>query len=384
MSTLNEYFRRWGMRLRLVQSLAWAAWGLMAGLALALALALAARVLPLLLAQTLGALALLLAAAGTIVGVVAAWLYPRSRHRLARIFDQRLGLAERLTTALEIGSGHLQAAASMAAVQLADTLASAGRADVRSALPARLPRRALLATIALAAALALSLGLPNPQEEALLRQAAVRTAVEEQIEALETVQDEIAHSEALTPEEREALLQALEEAIAALNDGRATPEEAVAALAEAERALAELQDPGAAGLQAGLDRAAGEMADSDVTRELSEALASGDYAAAAGELNALAGEKGQALTSEQELELAEELIQAAEALAGSDPELAAQLTEAAEAIQRGDIAAAREAIRQAAQQMAQAGEQIERQESVEQTLAALQEGRESIAQAGGT
>ncbi|MCK4315875.1 MAG: hypothetical protein KAX24_08900, partial [Anaerolineae bacterium] len=61
-----------------------------------------------------------------------------------------------------------------------------------------------------------------------------------------------------------------------------------------------------------------------------------------------------------------------------------QLAQAAEAIERGDIAEAREAIQEAAQRMGEAGERVQRQEVVESTLAQLQEGREQIAQAGGT
>ena len=77
-------------------------------------------------------------------------------------------------------------------------------------------------------------------------------------------------------------------------------------------------------------------------------------------------------------------LRAAEALAESDPNLAEQLAQAAEAIERGDIAEARDAIQEAAQRMGEAGERVQRQEVVESTLAQLQEGREQIAQAGGT
>jgi hypothetical protein len=232
--------------------------------------------------------------------------------------------------------------------------------------------------------LALSLWLPNPQEDVLLQRAAVRAAIEEQIKELEVVQEEVAQAEGLTEVEREMLLQALEETMAALDQGRATSEEAVAALSEAERALAGLQDPGAATVQAKLERAAEGMADSELTRHIAEALAQGDYGAAAEALASYAGTEGEPLTREEELELARELVEAAETLAESDPDLAEQLAQTAEAIEQGDIAQAREAIRQAAQQMAASGQRVQRQEALEGTLAELQEGREQIAQAGGT
>jgi len=380
---LGSYLRRWGVRLRLVECLTWGPWGAAAGLGVGLLLAVAARLIPLLSARTLAGLAGLLALVGVTVGLAAVWLRPRPLHRLACAFDRHFGLAERLTTAVEIGTGWLRATPAMAVAQLADTLDAAARVDSRVLLPLRASRRALLALGVLMAALVLSLWLPNPQEDVLLRRAAVRTAIEEQIEELEAVQEEVAEAEGVTEVEREMLLRALEEAIVALDEGWATPEEAVAALSEAEQALAELQDPGAAGMRAGLERAAGGMADSDLTRDITEALTSGDYQAAAQALSAYGGAKGEALTREEELELARELAEAAGALAESDPDLAEQLARAAEDIERGDVAEARGAIRKAAQRMGEAGERVQRQEEIEGTLAELQEGREEIAQAGG-
>jgi len=383
MDTLISYLRRWGLWLRLRDSLAWSAWGLVAGLALALALALTARVWPLLTRGPLLLITAALALSATLGGMIAAWLRPRSRHRLARTLDLRLALAERLTTALEIGSGQLRAAPAMATAQRAETLNAVARVDVRAALPLQVPRRTLLAALILTAGLAASLLLPNPQEDALHQRAAFREALQEQVEQLEAARTEIEQAEGLTPEERAALLEALEEAIAALQENNITPEEAVAVLADTERALAQLQDPGAATVRAGLERAAAEMGDSALTQEIADLLAQGDYAAAAAALASFAGEKGQALTREEELELAEQLAQAAQALADSNPELAEQLAQAAQAIQQGNIAQARQAIRQAAGQLAGAGQRVERQQAVEGALNALQEGREQVAQAGG-
>jgi hypothetical protein len=383
-SRLRSYLRRWGLRLRLVESLTWGPWGAAVGLGAGLLLALASRLWPLLMARWVAGLAGLFALAGVMAGVVVAWLRPRPLPRLARVFDRRFGLAERLTTAVEIGTGRLRATRAMTGAQLADTLHAAARVDPHTMLPLRASRQALLALGALAVVLALLLWLPNPQEDVLLQRARVRDAIVEQIGELEAARERLAETEGLTEAERQALLQALEEALAALDEGRATPEEAVAALSEAEQSLAELQDPGAADVRDGLERAAEGMADSELTRDIAEALADGDYQAAAQALAAYSGTKGERLTREEELELARELAEAAALLAGSDPELAERLAQAAEAIERGDIAAGREAIRDAARQMGQAGERVQRQEAVESTLAELQEGRGQIAQAGGT
>lgn len=392
---LESHLRRWGLRLRLAESLAWGLWGGVAGLGAGLALALAARVWPLLMARLLVGLAGLLALVGVSIGLGVVWLRPRPLHALARTFDRRFGLAERLTTAVEIGAGRLRASPAMAAAQLADALEAAARLDPRAVLPLRASRRPLLALGALAAALALSLWLPNPQESVLLRRAAVRAVVEEQLEELQAVREAAARAEGLTEAERETLLQALEEAIAALeggsDGGRAELQDAVAALSQAEQALAGLRDPGAAVVRDGLERAAEGMADSTLTRDVGALLTSGDYEGAARALAAYADEEGQLLTREQELELGRELAQAAEALAAGDPDgstglteaLAEQLARAAQAIERGDVAEAREAIREAAQRMGEAGERVQRGDAVESALAQLQEGRGRIAQAGG-
>jgi hypothetical protein len=381
---LRPYLRRWGLRLRLVESLSWGPWGGAVGLGMGLLLALAARLRPLLMSRQVVDMAGLLVLVGVAVGLATVWLRPRGLLQLARIFDRQLGLAERLATAVEIGTGRLRAAPAMAGAQLADTLDVAQRTDHRASLPLRASRPASVVLLVLAAGLAALLWLPNPQEDVLLRQAAVQAAIEEQIEDLEAVKEEVAKGEGLSEEEREALLKALEEAIAGLEEGEATPEEAVAALSEAEQALAELQDPGAAQLQSGLERAAEGMGDSVLTEEIAEALARGDYRAAAEALAEYGGERGEELTREEELELARELAEAAEALADVDPELAEKLAEAAEAIETGGISEAQEAIQAAAERMGEAGERVQRQETVEGALAELQEGREEIAQAGGT
>ncbi len=382
-SHLKAYLWRWSLWLRLRDSLTGMVWGAAVGLGVGLALALAARLWPWLPTGEVMTLAGLLTGAGAALGTVTPWLRPRPLRRLAWLLDRRLGLAERLTTAWEIRRRRLRTTPTLARLQLADALRAARAVDIRSRLPLRAPRRGALLFLTLAVALAVSLYLPNPQDEVLRRRAAVAAAIEEQVAALEEARAEVAQAEGLTEAEREALLQALDEAIAVLDESPTTPEEAVAALSEAERSLAELQDPGAAAVQEGLSRAAEGMADSELTQGIAEALAAGEYQQAAAMLSSFAGTKGEALTREQELELARELAQAAEAVADSDPALAEQFARAAAAIESGDIAEARAAIQEAARQMGAAGQRIEGQQAVESALSQLQEGRGQIAAAGG-
>jgi hypothetical protein len=382
-ATLQAHLHRWTRRLRMVESLEWGPWGTASGLGLALLTALTARLWPILMTYHLAALAGILSLVGAVVALAVVWLRPRPMLSLSRVFDRRLALAERLSTAIEIEMGYLQAVQSMAQAQLADTVRAAQRTDYRSRLPLRPSRGALLTASVLILALVLSFMLPNPQEGVLLQRDAVRAAIEEQIEDLEALKEQLAETKGLTEAERETLLSELEEAIAKLEEGTATPEEALAALSEAEQALAELQDPGAARLEEGLERAGEQVADSELTKDLAEALAKGDYAAAAEALENYGGKVGEELTREEDLELARQLAEAAEALAESDPALAEQLAEAAEAIETGDIAEAREALKAAVEKMGEAGERVESQEAVEGVLAELQEGREEIGEASG-
>lgn len=374
---LEQTLSRWHARLRATESLAWSAWALTAGLALALATALAARAVPMLTSAALARLSATLILGAALLGLAAAWTPWRSQSRLVRLFDRRLGLSERLTTALELGSGRLRTSPAMAAAQQADTLATAAAVDVRASLPLQVPRRALLASGLLAVALIAALVVPNPQEALLQRRAALEAALAEQADRLQSVHDQIAQAEGLSDAEREELLRALEAAIAALEAERATPEEGVAALAEAERQLAELRDPGAPALQQGLESAAEQMVDSPLTEAIAEALSRGDTAEAAQALAAMA--ERESLTLEEALQLAAELAQAAEALAQGDPQLAQQLADAAAEIGEEGIEQARDAIRRAAEGMAQAGERVRGQQALEEALAALQGARDEIA-----
>lgn len=379
---LLRLLHQWGVRLRVAESISWGLWAAVCGAAAALLLAIAARLWPLLPTRGLIALAGMLILAGFAVGLTLPLLWPRSPLYLARTFDRRFGLAERLTTALELSTGRIRTTQEMTRAQMADALQAARDVDVQAMLPLRAPRRALAIWGALLLGLILSFWLPNPQEQVLLQRAALAETIAEQREQLETLREAVAQDEGLSDAEREALLQALGEALDTLDKKRLSPEEAIAALSEAERKLAELRDPGARGLRSGLERAAAEMADSHLTREISQALIQGDYQRAAQALAAYSGTEGVPLTREEELELARELKQAARALADVDPELAQELAQAAEAIERGDIPRAREAIRQAAQRMGAAGERVARDRTVEGAQAQLQESRRQIAETG--
>jgi hypothetical protein len=352
------------------------------GLGLALAGALASRLTPLVGSGALAGLALVLALAGALVTAALTWVWPRTPQRVVRALDLRLGLAERLTTALEVELGRAGTTPAMAAAQRDDTVATISTVDASAGLPLRVPGHSVLAAVILSVILVALLLLPNPQEAILQQRAAVEAAIEEQLEELEAARDGLLAESDLAEQDRAALLEALEEAMAALESEEVDLEQAVAALAETERALASLQDPTADMIQDGLERATEELADSELTEQIAELLEQGDYAAAAAALAALAGREGELLPQEEESELAQQLAEAAAALAESAPDLAQQLAEAAAAIDQDEIAQAREELLEAAQQLTTAGEKMSAQQALEELLASLQEGRAEIAAAG--
>lgn len=369
-------------RWRVQQAAVWALRGAAAGLALSLILAILSRLFPLLPLSSL----LLLSSIIVFLCATAAFglsvLRSPSLLQTARLIDYRLSLRERLSTALEVHAGAVRTSPRMAAAQLADAVRVAAGIEPGQALPWRMPRRELGIVLLLVAMLIASFLVPNPMEAVWQQREAARQAVAEQVAELEALRVEIEDNQALSAEQREALLQELDELIRDLKEGNLSQEEAVARLSEAEQRLMALRQEDAAAQQAGLEEAARAWQDSDLTDEIAEAIQRGDYQAAAGELAQYATTEGESLTREEELALADELAQAAEALAESNPDLAEKLNEAAEALRRGDVDAARQAIAEASEQLAQAGQRIAGQEAVEEALAAVQEGRQAVAQAG--
>ncbi len=381
--TLVGHLHRWERRRRTAASLRWGARGLAAGLLVALLIAITARIWPLLTLSWSLALAGLWGLIGALAALVAVWLWPRSELQLARFFDQRLGLQERTSTALEIEAGTLSPPFWLREEQLADALASAERADAPAAIPLRLiPRDWLPAALCLVL-LAAALWVPNPMQEILADRAAVREEIEEQVEELEALREEIAADPQLSEEDQAQLLELLEGAIEELESGDLTREEALAELTETADRLRELANSEAEQEAAGLEGAAEGLRDSPITRALAQALIDGDYQLAADMLEDLSNELGEALTREQELELADQLAEAAAALAESNPELAEQLAQAAEAIQAGDIAAAREALAQASGTMGQTGQRIAASNAAQNAAGQLAQSGQQIAQAGG-
>lgn len=359
--------------------LIWRALGV--GLAATLLLVALGRIRPL---AWPGVLALI-GAGFTLMGLLAAlayaWLRPRPEIAVARLLDRRLGLDERLSTALELMAGRHAVPAQILRAQLADTQAHLAAFEPALAFPLRRDRRWLALAGLLAAAILLGLFAPNPQLSVLEERAQTQALIEEQVAQLEQIRAEVLADELLpeTPQGQE-LLQTLDELIATLQEGDLSREEALAALSEAEQSLAALQD--LAGRQTGtLNELAQTFSRFDSTAELAEALRQRDLARAA---EALAS-AGNNLPSDPQSgqELAEALRQAAEiARQGGDAGLADALEQAAGALEQaaaeGDPQAARDALARAAEALQQADGA-----ALAEALANIQAAREALAQGGG-
>jgi len=298
--------------------------------------------------------------------------------RRLRLFDRRLHLADRLTTAWELAQGHITASATLTHFQETESLAAARSIDPQPVFPLRPPRAARYAALVLLPALALALFLANPQEGILIQREAQQAAATAAIAQLEAAQETLAANDTLSEAERAAALKALEEALAALRDRRSAPAEQQAALSEAERRLAELRSPEAAAQLQRLAEAT-PLSTADVVQPLAEALQRGDAEAAAAYLRDLLDPTGkQPLTTEETLALADAFQQMADTLHTTDPELAEQLAAAAQEIYSGDMDTARAAVQEAAETLSTAAQANAPNETLEQAQAAVQQAQEGL------
>lgn len=379
---LKQHLGNWHGRRRVQQGLFWLPRGLLVGLLLAVTVAALARFRPLLTNLEVAYVALALAAAGLLSALIWLLLQRTPLRDQARFADGQFQLQERTGTAVEIQDGTIATTAVLAHQQLADTLTAVARVDTKKQFPLRLNRQDWLVIILAIVLLLTAVLLPNLQEELLLNQRAIDKSIAEQISELEALSQQIQENPALTDEQKEEILQPVQEAIEGLGDGTVSQEQAVAALSESE---AELRDLAAsndnAALREQLQGAAEPLADNPNAQALGENLQNGNLAQAAAAAAELADEL-PALSREEQLALADDLMQTAQGLVGTDDQLAQQLAEAAQALQNGDIEAAQQALREAAGTMQQRAQEAAAAQQANQAADALNQGRQAVAQAG--
>jgi len=378
MATLDHYaalqtiVSSWDRRLRLTQSVLWLPRAFIPGLLIGIALALVARTRPLWPPPTIALMALAGIAVGVAVMLAVIWLWRRSLIVGARRFDVEFGLGERVSTALELGTGAIRSNEELRLLQVADAHTRASAVRPGEYLPLRTRSRDWALVLALAGLLALFLLLPNPQTEALEEDAQQEAAIDEAAEAIREITEEVAADTDLGNEERQALLEQLNQTMERLEQPNITPEEAFASVSDVQAALeqqAREQNDLAAQNQAALEAAA------DALRQAADQGGGEQNAQAEGaqtmqgameqvtqNLEQIAQNAAQMSEQEQQ-EAAEALRDAAQSLNQTNPEASEALNQAAEALDNGDTQQAQDQLDQARQQAQQQAEQGEQQQA---------------------
>jgi hypothetical protein len=379
---LSGLLRDWQARRRLCESLIWMPRGLLVGLLTSVAVATAARLRPFLHNEGLAYLTLALSLAGLLGSLILITVRRDTLAQQARFADRLLHLQERLSTAVEIRDRRISTTPIFAEKQLADALKKANSADFKARLPLRLVFRDWLVIALAALLLALAVMLPNPQSTALKKRQAVAESIKNQIQALESLEEEISSNTQLSDAERDLLLEPIQDALAELGSGDLNQESAVATLSEAEADLRRLAEQFANDdLRQALRDAGQPLAENSVSQPLGEALQNGNLSAAGAAASQLADVLAD-LNENEQAALAEDLAQTAAALQGVDDELADELSYAAQAIQEGDIASAQQALRNASDTLQQRAQEAAAAQQADAAAGQVSQGRQEVAQAG--
>ncbi|MCW1969528.1 MAG: hypothetical protein KIH69_015555 [Anaerolineae bacterium] len=382
MGELGSLVSQWSRRARWQTSLRWLCLGLAIGLGLALIPAVTARYMPLLSVWQLTQIAVSTTVLGGLIALAWPWLRHLRRSSLlwARHFDQRFGLKERVSTAMEIESGVLNVKNDhIRKRQVVDAAKIAEGVDFKRLLPLRLPWKDALLMLALAIGLVVALVMPNPQQEILAEKIKLQEELAKQVQQLEDIKNNIKESKFLTDLQKEQALQALDQAQDQLRDSNASEESAMAALNEAQDKLDALQDEIAKQQARELERAGQSLSPDDLTKQLAESLSNRDFEKAAEQLRQLTNNQGQELTQEQQRRLADQMEQLAKSVQNSDPNLAQNLRDSAQAMREGRNNDARQALDKAAQSLDRAGQNQASQRDLNQASNALNEARRQAA-----
>ncbi|MBZ0305172.1 MAG: hypothetical protein K8I82_03805, partial [Anaerolineae bacterium] len=237
---LQQTLRRWDTRRRLSESVIWAPRALIGGISIGLITAAASRLQPWLLRDEVLMISLFSIGTALVLALLAVWLWPRSVMWLARHFDLRFHLKERISTALELSSGTLPPAQDLADYQLKDAQRAAASLDVRDYIPLKPNYADLTVLVVGAVILALLLWIENPLANEIKTRRELDKVIQEQQQVVEQTREDILADESLTEEERQELFEPLNQALETLEEPDVSREEALAALTEAEQELREM------------------------------------------------------------------------------------------------------------------------------------------------
>jgi hypothetical protein len=383
---LAGFIRAWSVRARWQAGLRWLFLGLACGLGIALALAVAARLAPLISLPRLIAISILAASSGAGVALAIPWARGARRSTLswAREFDRRLGLKERLSTALEARAGTLNVSNdTIRRLQSADALDRASGVDARRALPLRVSRRDAAIAGLIGLGLALALALPNPQQTVLAEREQFREAARSEAAKIAEIEKAIEDSPFLNDAQKQSALDALDQARRNLEDANATPEQALAALNEAQARLDALQNDANPAAREDLRRAGQTLTPDELTRQMAESLAQGDFQKAAEQMRQLTSKNGQTLSEAEQQRVANQLDEMAREVQSSDPQLASQLRQAAQDLRQGKADSAQQQLNQAADSLERSSQAEASENALESAEQAAADARQRVAEAAG-
>ena len=307
---------------------------------------------------------------------------------VARVADARLGLDERLASALCFAG----APGGMQVRLQADAVARAGTRRPAEAFPLRRHSRLAATTGAALLVAAVFVVTPNPQAATLARRAADQAALAQARRVVNAAREELGSSSSAEARKAGAALQ---EALAELRSAR-TPLAALVALSGLSRQLAALEkSPSKAQEIAEIaDAAAGDaLAGAPGAARLSSDLSSGDLVAAAADLRSLAAGLSK-LTPGERTALAAALAEAAAAAGyqgpagakgasggavGSSATLAGALATAGAAMAVDQLGSAGRALGAAANSAAVSASAVSSQQELLAIQAAVQDAQGQVA-----
>lgn len=313
-----------------------------------------------------------------VAGLVFAFAWPIPVEHVARRADARLGLKERLITAIELQRGATNHP--LAGMQLHDAVEHVRHVEALDAFPVRLPLRELQAVGALAVIATLLVAAPNPMERAVREREQIQQAVKQEAERLNRLADQVAASNVDDPvEELSQLEQELREGSRLLNERSSSGEEAMAALSSIEQKILGSQGGGGDELDDALSSLAGSLALDPNTRQLATSLARGDYKQSAEELKKLA-ERVPDMSAADRSKLARSLRTAGNRASRSNPALGRSLAQGGDALDdpNGDPSGA---LGDAAGQLSAADGQLRASGQRDRALSQIQQSRSAVSRA---
>jgi hypothetical protein len=379
---LTRQTSRWDRRLRLSASLIWVPRGLMVGLVAGIVVALISRLRPWLLPEQIVVIASVALAISGIAALGLIWLWPRSKTQRARYFDQRFGLKERISTALELAAGLLPYSDQLGERQLNDAVGSAQGVNLAARLPLRVYWREIVAVIALVLLLGYLLIVDNPMNQQIRSQRDWQNALDSQIANLDENIQRIEQNPALSAEQKDALTQPLQQARDILQQKGVTQEEAVAA----SQSLKDQTNGMSTEQQTAYQNAASQLGRTGLTGDMADALQKPDLNAAANAMDDMSQQLGNSeLSQQQQQQVADQLDSAAQQMQQADPQTAQHLSQAAKALRSGDQQAAQQAMQQAADSAREQQAQNQNSAAAQAAQNAAQQAQQSqqdLAQAG--